>query len=255
MIIIVLLLIFIAVALLVFHHNFAVVRRMFTRGNVCVCGLRGRGKDMLMSNVACRSKLPYASNIDYGGNYTPLDLPSVCIPDTYDNLISGNIVPYTYPYPDGTDIYLSDAGVYLPCQYNDKLNRSYSGLSTFSALSRHVGNCNIHYNTQSLSRVWDKMREQCDQYIMTMSCKVFFGKIVLQRVRIYEKYQSAVDCVPPCRFRAPLFGATGRTMARIERQKYEIQYGKIKSRTLLYINKSHYDTRYFRTLLGGENNA
>ncbi len=245
----------ILLVLLFWSLNFLRVRRLFARGNVCICGLRGRGKDMLMGNIACRSKRPYASNIDYGGRYLPLMLSDICVPDVYSNFISGEIVPYSFPYPEGTDIYISDAGVYLPCQYNDRLNRSFAGLCTFAALSRHVGNCNVHYNTQSLNRVWDKMREQSDEYIMTMRCKVIFGKFVFQKVRIYEKYQSAVDAVPPLRLRSPILGSTGRTMVNIERQKYEIQYGKIKSRTLFYINKSRYDTRYFRTLLGGKNDA
>ena len=245
----------ILLALVLCSINFHRVRRLFARGNVCICGLRGRGKDMLMGNIACRSKRPYASNINYGGKYLPLSLSCVCVPDIYSNFISGDIEPYAYPYPDGTDIYISDAGVYLPCQFNDRLNRTYSGLSTFAALSRHVGNCNVHYNTQSLNRVWDKMREQSDQYIMVMGCKVIFGKFVFQKVRIYEKYQSAVDSVPPLRLRSPILGSTGRTMVSIERQKYQIQYGKISSRTLFYINRSSYDTRYFKTLLRGDSNA
>lgn len=245
----------ILLALLLWSFNFQHVRRLFARGNVCICGLRGRGKDLLMGNIACRSKRPYASNIDYGGKYLPLTLSEVCIPDIYSNFIGGEIIPYSFPYPDGTDIYISDAGVYLPCQYNDRLNRTFPGLCTFAALSRHVGNCNVHYNTQALNRVWDKMREQSDQYIMTMGCKVLFGKFVIQKVRIYEKYQSAIDAVPPLRLRSPILGSTGRTMVNIERQKYQIQYGKIISRTLFYINRSSYDSRYFKTLLGGDSNA
>lgn len=50
--------------------NFKKLIRLFEDGNVCVCGLRGRGKDLLMSNVAVRRGLDYISNIDYGGNIT-----------------------------------------------------------------------------------------------------------------------------------------------------------------------------------------
>ena len=50
---------------------------MFRDGNVCVTGLRGRGKDMLVANVVLRRKaqrkpLPYVSNVDYGADFLPL---------------------------------------------------------------------------------------------------------------------------------------------------------------------------------------
>lgn len=228
--------------------NFHRVRGFFKRGNTCVFGLRGRGKDMLMSNIAVRTKAPYIANIDYGGRYVHLDLDKLLIPTNFEGFIKGEISPYTYPYPEKSDIYISDSGIYLPCQYNDRLNRNYGGLSTFCALSRHLGACNVHYNTQALNRVWDKFREQCDCYIMVLSCKVI-GGFVFQKIRTYERYDSAEKCVPPCHFRAPLFGSTGRTMARIEQQKYDTTYGKIKSYTLIYRNKSRYDTRIFKTLM------
>ena len=40
-------------------------KRYFKVGNVCVTGLRGRGKDMLFANVVSRSTRQYISNIDY----------------------------------------------------------------------------------------------------------------------------------------------------------------------------------------------
>ena len=40
---------------------FSSVIRLFKRGNVCVTGLRGTGKDLLMSNVVVRRKKPYIS--------------------------------------------------------------------------------------------------------------------------------------------------------------------------------------------------
>ena len=234
--------------------GFARVRRLFSSGNTCVFGLRGRGKDMLMSNIAVRQKRPYVSNIDYGSERIPLDFKLLCVPTNFEGFINGTITPYDYPYPEKSDIFVSDAGIYLPCQYNDKLNRNYAGLTTFAALSRHLGDCNIHYNTQALNRVWDKFREQCDCYIMAVRCKVIFG-FVFQTVRVYERYDAAEKCVPPCRFKAPLFGSTGKTMARIEQQKYELTYGKIKTYRLLYRNKSSYDTRIFKTLMKGCQNC
>lgn len=88
--------------------------RLFEAGNVCVCGLRGRGKDMLFANVIARRSAPYVSNTDYGGQrmrFAPRDFD--CGGNTYKNFISGEITPYVYPFPDSTDIYISDAGVYF----------------------------------------------------------------------------------------------------------------------------------------------
>lgn len=61
-------------------------------------GLRGRGKDMLMSNVAIRRNLPYVSNVDYGGHYFPLHMSDFdCGMNTYNNFITGNLKPYFFP--------------------------------------------------------------------------------------------------------------------------------------------------------------
>ena len=124
---------------------------MFNSGNVCVCGLRGRGKDLLMSNVVVRRNLPYVSNMDYGGEHYELVMQHFdCGGNTYQNFIDNKYIPYSFPYEDGTDIYISDAGVYFPSQYCSELNRHYGYFSTFMALSRHLGDSNLHFNVQML---------------------------------------------------------------------------------------------------------
>lgn len=237
--------------------RFKNIIKMFENGNVSVCGLRGRGKDMLMSNVAVRRKKPYISNIDYGGQYMPLNFELLnCGENKYIDFIEGDVKQYTFPYCEGADIYISDCGVYLPCQYNEQLNKRYAHMATFTALSRHLGQCNVHYNTQALNRVWDKFREQSDIYIRCESCKVFFKKIVLQKVTIYDKYQSAEDAVKPFRWSSalPFFAprearANERAMAMMKKQDYENTHGMIKRRMLLYVNRSTYDTRRFKSML------
>lgn len=225
--------------------------KMFKDGNVSVCGLRGRGKDMLIANVVVRRDKPYISNIDYGGKYTPFKYEFIAQENTYDNFIRGDIKPYEYPFEDGTDIYLSDAGVYFPSQYCNELNKKYPNLPVFMALSRHLGACNVHYNAQTLNRVWDKIREQSDQYIQCRSC-IVLGKLVIQSVRIYEKMQSAIDSVPPYRVKPPLLASREiKTNIQMQKQMYESTHGRIRSMYLIYINKSNYDTRHFRNLLKG----
>lgn len=230
--------------------RFSKIMQMFRDGNVCVTGLRGSGKDMLFANVIIRRKLPYVSNTNYGGDYRPFRYRDIdCGGNSYKNFISGCLNYYEYPYSDGTDVYLADAGVYFPSQYCSELNKLYPQMPVFQALSRHLGDCNFHVNVQNLNRCWDKIREQSDQYIYCLSCKVIFG-IVFQRVRIYERYSSCVDRVPPCRVALALFGKR-RTETRIYRDKFESSYGVIKERILIYRNRSSYNTRIFRDLMTG----
>lgn len=236
---------------------FRSIVKLFEDGNVCVTGLRGRGKDMLMSNVVVRRKLPYVSNVNYDGRrpwkgrscsyrpFNPLDYDSG---NTYDQFIKGNVVPYTFPHPDGTDIYISDAGVYFPSQYCNELNKKYGGLCSFMALSRHLGKCNVHTNVQNLNRCWDKIREQSDSYITCNRC-IVIGKLVLQCVTIYEQYDACVKRVPPFPMKRPLFNANRIQQYEISLMNFVTSHGKIRRGILLYWNKSKYDTRFFKTML------
>lgn len=225
--------------------------KLFKNGNVCVTGLRGRGKDMLMANVVVRRKLPYVSNTRYDD---VLHIPFIpkefdCGLNTYKNFIDGDVRKYVFPYGDGTDIYIGDMGIYFPAQYCNELNRSYSYFSTFMALSRQLGECNVHFNVQNLNRAWDKIREQSDHYIYCNWCKVLFGKLVIQKVTIYEKYQSCVDRVPPYRIPPPILNPDRALSWQLDKQRYECNYGLINPRILVYINKSNYDTRVFKEVL------
>lgn len=231
--------------------RFKKIVRLFEEGNVSVSGLRGRGKDMLMANVAVRRKKPYVSNVDYGGKYLPLDLSKLDISgNKYTNFISGKVVPYHYPYEDGVDFYISDAGIYFPSQFCNELNRQFPNLSTFMALSRHLGDCNVHYNSQNLNRVWDKIREQSDTYICCRGCIVIFG-FVLQRVRIYEVFNSAVTQTPPFPVKKPWFNRDRRLSWELSHANYVCSHGEIRKAFLFYRNKSKYDTRIFKKILEG----
>lgn len=230
--------------------NMKKIIKLFNSGNVCVCGLRGRGKDMLMSNVVIRRNLPYVSNTNYGGDHFPLIMQHFdCGKNTYENFINNSVYPYIYPYDDGVDIYISDAGVYFPSQYCGDLNKKYGYFSTFMALSRHLGQCNVHFNVQNLNRVWDKIREQSDIYICCNWTRVLFCKWVIQQVTIYEYYDSAVMRVPP--YRAPKVKLNNDRQLQVQmaKQNYRIAHGDIKRKLLIYQNKSTYDTRVFKSML------
>ncbi len=224
--------------------------KLFRDGNVCVTGLRGRGKDMLIANVVQRRKLDYVSNVDYGGKFHEFDPEALdCGKNTYKNFISGDVNYYSYPYGDGTDIYLSDLGIYFPSQYCNELNKQYPYMATFQAISRHVGKCNFHFNVQNLNRAWDKIREQSDMYILCRGCVVIFG-IVFQVVRLYDNYESCCRRVKPFAVNMPLIGSGAtRYQVRLARATYEANHGYIKNKILIYRNKSSYDTRFFKRML------
>lgn len=230
--------------------NIKKIIKMFKRGNCCVTGLRGTGKDLLMANVVIRRKKWYLSNVNYGGKYIPLDFNDLDVGNSYDNFISNKINKFLYPY-EGADVYVSDSGIYFPSQYSSQLDKKYEGLSQFQALSRHLGNSNFHINTQSLNRIWNKIREQSDKYIRCNWCRVLFGNLVIQKVTIYEKYQSCLDNVHPNRIKAPniLCDKSVRQQYQFYVDNFNNQHGKIKSYLLIYINKSNYDSRRFKTLL------
>lgn len=232
--------------------NFKRIVKMFELGNVCVCGLRGTGKDVLTGNVIVRRNKPYVSNLDYtnGVQHHKLSFSNLEMGrNTYKQLIDGDVKYYEYPYPSGSDVYVSDAGIYLPSQYCNELNKYYPFLPTYFALSRQVSHNNFHVNVQHLGRVWDKIREQSDLYIRCRSCVFLFGKIVFQRITIYDKYESALNRVKPCRITVPLFASKEvKLNARMYRDKFYNTYGDVKNHFLLYINKSNHDTYYFEKL-------
>lgn len=235
------------------------VIKLFEEGSVNVNGKRGSGKDLLMSNIVARRKLPYVGTVPYGGEYYPFEYDKIALSgNTYKNLISGKITDYKYPYPDKTDIYLSDCGVFFPSQYCGELNRDYPELATFCALSRHLGDCSVHFNTQAPQRPWDKLREQSETYIRCRWAKVIrLGriKVVVQKITLYDKFSSCCDKVEPCRVKIPLLGSKEVKMqARTYVDKFRNQYGNVTSHFLVYLHKSEYDTRYFKTLLEGTTN-
>lgn len=233
--------------------------QLYQKHSVSVSGEKGSGKDLLTGNVIARRGIPYVSNIDYGGSWIPFKYSDIDIGNTYMDLISGSIKPYKYPFNDGTDIYLSDCGVYFPAQYCNELNKQFKSMPIFLALSRHLGECSVHTNAQALSRVWDKIREQSVSYILCLKVNKAIltltkGKIVIQKIRIYDSYQSALEKRLPLRIKLPLGSKrASKDELRIRLDEYRSQHGEIKERTLIYWNKAKYDTRAFRGILAHEN--
>lgn len=225
------------------------VIKLFRSGNVSVCGLRGSGKDMLFSNVVARRKEPYISNTNYGGYWIKFNPDQLNPRNTWKDFMNDTLTRYSYPFGDGMDFYIADGGVYMPSQDQGQLCKDFPHIPVFMALSRHLGDCNVHYNVQNLNRMWDKIREQSDTYIRCIKCKVLFRKLVIQKIIVYEKYEAAVNRVPPFRLRRPLFSPARIQQYQIQKSNYEIQHGSVKARTLIYFNRSKYNTRIFKEML------
>lgn len=227
--------------------------QLFRSGNVIVTGLRGCGKDMLFSFVtnqrvkSRRKKQQYISNIDYTGgkghiSYSPryFQLGG----NKFANFVAGKFIPYKYPLADNIDYFLSDGGVYFPAQYYSTLDKLYPSAPLMFALSRHLGNCNIHVNVQNLNRLWDKIREQSDTYILCRSCRVI-GRIAVQKITVYDNYDSCCSRRRP--FVKSLWG--GREM-RMRAAEYRANYGYIQDMTIVHVvPKKHYNDRIFRDYL------
>lgn len=232
--------------------RFKKIVKLFEQGNVCVCGLRGRGKDLLIGNVIARRKKQYCSNLDYTGDdrYMPFKYEYIDLGgNTYRDLIDGNITQWECPIPYGVDIYLSDCGIYFPSQYCNELNKFYPSMAMFQALSRQLNRSNFHMNAQNLNRVFDKIREQSDTYLTAEKCiYIPLINVVIQLITIYDKASSCQDRVRPCRVRAPFLNKEAQTNAEIYRDKFFNTYGNVKRKILIYHNKSKHDTYYFEKL-------
>ena len=253
MIILLVLLLILIITIIVLFIRRRQLLQLFNNGNVIVTGLRGCGKDMLFSFVVNqrvkgkRNKQQYISNIDYTGgkgyiSYSPryFQLGG----NKFENFVAGKFISYKYPLPDNIDYFLSDGGVYFPAQYFATLDKLYSSAPLMFALSRHLGDCNIHVNVQNLNRLWDKIREQSDTYILCRSCRVI-GRFAIQKITVYDNYDSAVSRRRP--FVRSLF--PGREM-RMRMAEYRAQYGLIQDMTIVHrIPKQHYNDRIFKDYL------
>lgn len=226
--------------------KFSKITQLFNNGSVSVTGMKGTGKDVLIGNVIARRGKKYVSNLYYGYEHIPFNYDDIDLRCNYRDIVAGSVPPYVYPFGEGTDIYLSDVGVYFPSQYCNELNKQYSSLPIFIALSRQLGLANVHFNTQNLNRCWDKIREQSDIYIMCNWCIVLFG-YVLQSVTLYDKAESCINRVKPCRITVPLFcSSSARSTYETYQDNFFNQHGSVKKRLLLYRNLSKHDTYYFK---------
>lgn len=226
--------------------------RLFSHGNVLVSGMRGRGKDLAFCTVINARKKNYISNVQYSNpkaKFKRFDFdPKVwaLAGNTYTDMVDNTVKTFSYPYPDGIDYYISDAGIYFPSQYQAELVKRYKGAPLFQALSRHLGDCNVHCNSQNQNRIWDKIREQSDIYIVMKSAWFVPGtKFFRLSAYEYSLEESAEKQIIP-----PRFGLSKN--AREQKMLFENNHGRIKKITFWSRLPYSYDSRRFKRIL--ENN-
>lgn len=221
----------------------------FYRGNVIVFGSKGKGKDLLFQWVINKRKESYFSNISYGGDYHHVDIKKdLDLGITYEDLLNGNFdIAEKNEEFEGKDIYISDAGIYFPAQYDSKLHKLYPSLPVLYATQRHLFNSNFFMNTQALNRIWLALREQADSYI---KCR---GTIKLPFIRIvkftyFEKYKTASEDIS--KMKKGLIESKERKALR---EQYEATHGEIEDGIFILFTKNiKYDTRAFHEIIFGK---
>lgn len=221
----------------------------FEEGNVIVFGKKGKGKDCCYNKVIDARDKPCYSNIQFNKKLcTIMPIKKLSVePNTYIDLLEGNVKQINKDLKEDTDYYISDGGILLPSQYSNNLCKMYPSLPIFYALSRHLTNSNIHINTQYLARVWDKLREQADRFIRADGTKNVFG-FLITKFTYYEKYDTALSGIEP-------YKSTGlfkSSESRAEEEKHLADYGEIKTGYIIqHKSKIHYDSRYYHKVFYG----
>lgn len=256
-------------------HRFV---KLFRDGSVFVVGRKGTGKDLLMSNCCCRIGRDYIGNIDYSDKLVrhQFNIKEFCINNDCYDFLNDDVKFYEFPYADGTDIWLSDGGAYFPNFKTLELNKKYEGFIYYIMLSRQISASNVHVNTQAYGRIWDKLREQFHSFILCKKCRLFVNLApgVIKHIPFlrniccitlvqYERAEAleteAVEFrVKPPRKRLIRGGFQDETAKQVwesQKMQHDTNYGKVRKYTVLFFNKSSYDTRRFKEiLLNGKKN-
>jgi len=221
--------------ILYWHYQDMWLLHAFDNYDCAVYGFRGSGKDVLFAHSINLKGEPHYSNIWYNDLTEVRDLKDLHVGgNEYPDFISGNIKRFTPNFEEGFHFFISDAGVYLGCQYNKELNVNYGEMPIHLALRRHLYNSHVHTNSQALNRVWDKLREQQGCFIHALGTQNYGDFLVVNAIS-YTNYESALACLPPPEKPDKFF---------------TMKYGEIVERRFkVPLNALQYDSRHFKSLL------
>ena len=211
------------------------LKNAFDNFDVAVYGLRGSGKDVIFAHAINLHAKKHYSNLRYNSQTEVRDIRELNVGgNSYEDFINGTTKKFVPNFEENFHFYISDAGVYLGCQFNRELCANYGELPIHLALRRHLYDSHLHTNSQALNRPWDKIREQQGTFIHCLGT-VNYGDFLIVSVITYSKYESALECLPPPE----------------KPDKYHtLKYGEIVERRFkVPIMTLNYDTRHFKNEL------
>lgn len=227
-----------------FRKTNKILKTIFRNSSTYTFGAKGKGKDLLFQKVInLRKNEGYYSNIYYGGYYQNLNLNAMNVePNTINDFINGELRGIRTYLVEQRDLYVSDAGLYLPNYEDAKLNKEYKSMPLFIAVQRHILLSNTHVNSQAYGRVWKKIREQADFYFKALKVVKIMPFALYAKIRIYDKETSAEQDLRP--LKRKLFQKNSQSQA-----DYSASNGLIEERWYrLSRRKIKYDTRAFKRL-------
>jgi len=241
--------IIVLIILIKLHLNALFLAKRFRLGNAIVYGKKRKGKDLIFQKVIRTRKEAYFSNIEYGFNRINFNgLKDVSVaPNTYNDMINNTVkkIPRNDDM-EKTDIYISDGGIHLPSQYQHLLVRQYASMPLFYSLSGHLYANNVHVNYNgSFSRLWDKLREQADEYFRALNT-IKLGPWLFTKIRYFEEQQACEKNVLP--FKKAFFSLRGNPEYRV----FVAENGLVRDFWIVsFIPTLKYDTRYFKGVFFG----
>lgn len=250
--IIILIVVFIGFVLAIFwlvkqHLFFKDILDHFKKMNVVVAGKKGTGKDLLFQKIINKRKEYYYTNLPngYGGNNEHISLREIaCEPNTYDDFINEKIVKSKRRFMEKCDIYISDAGVYLPSNLDSMLYKKYPSMPIYYALSRQLADHNIHANVQVYSKLWKALREQADYYVTCKKTIKWIPFFLFTKCISYEKLDSAMQELLPIKSRIM------NKYSKAEADQYNATNGLIRVGWVIQRkSKIKYDSRAFEKLI------
>lgn len=226
----------------------------FERGNCIVAGHKGSGKDLAFSYVINKREKKGASHYSNTRYTSQTEIKQVSDfnidPNTYHNFLHNKVVPVEKTLKEECDYYLSDGGLYLPSTYQAELCKLYPSFPLFYATERHLLNSNFHANVQNLQRLWDKLREHADYYFNCCGSIRIGRRTFIQKIRYYDKYESAIANVLP--FKVDYFLLFKDKRQEALKHQFDAQNGEVRYLYILNrLPKTHYDTRHFHKLIYG----
>lgn len=223
--------------------NAQFIARSFKNGNAIIYGKKRKGKDLIFQKVITkRKKEDYFANIPYGYKYHHIELNDISLsPNTYDDLINGTITKLKKDkLREKRDIYISDSGIHLPSHYNHILNKAYPSMPLYYSLSGHLYDSNVHCNWNGkFTRLWDKLREQADEYFRALKT-VVIGPFIFTKLRYFEEQQACESNVLP--FKKRFMAGHNNALQR----EFTAMNGEVRDMWIVQTKKKiFYDTRIF----------